>query len=274
MRNNYLGMKIFQPHENQYATIIRYNKFNDCTIQFDDGRTMELYDLKSFRHGTINTKLKRKEKLVPGKTYTNNSGEKFVILEYNSVRDVVVKYENGIIKHLSSSQIRYKKHLSSRDIIKNKYLGKTKVAKNGMKMTIVEWNGFKDLIVRFEDGFKKKCSYTNFTRGNVNNPNVLKCKDTTGEISVSNQGLNMTVIGGNKTKVDIQFGDGTIVRKKGYHDFKRGVIKHPLLSVGKEFNGYTILKTLSKISKKDKYYLVEKEGFTSILTPRDMLLCN
>ena len=49
-----------------------------------------------------------------------------------------------------------------------------------------------------------------------------------GESNIANNGQTMTIIEyRNSNDIDIQFEDGTIVKNKGYKDFKKRMIKNP-----------------------------------------------
>lgn len=55
-------------------------------------------------------------------------------------------------------------------------------------------------------------------------------KDRTGEKSIANNGMQMTIITyRNSTDIDIKFDDDIIVYNKTYNSFKKGTIKHPVV---------------------------------------------
>lgn len=56
----------------------------------------------------------------------------------------------------------------------------------------------------------------------------MNFKDKTGEISINNDGLKMTIINYNQySDIDVKFEDGYISKNKGYREFKNGSIKNP-----------------------------------------------
>lgn len=54
---------------------------------------------------------------------------------------------------------------------KNYRVGETNVANCGMKMTIIEYNNYNDITVKFQDNYITKTYYGSFIHGNVTNPN-------------------------------------------------------------------------------------------------------
>ena len=111
-------------------------------------------------------------------------------------------------------------------------VGEENINNQGLKMIIIEYRNSNDIDVKFEDGYIKKTKYCHFKDGCVKNPNYNDSQaiDRTGETNINNQGLKMIIIKyKNRTHVDIQFEDGTIVYNRGYRDFKNGSINHPTM---------------------------------------------
>ena len=111
-------------------------------------------------------------------------------------------------------------------------IGEENINNQGLKMIIIEYRNCNNIDVQFEDGYIKTTRYSHFKDGCVKNPNYNDSQaiDRTGETNISNQGLNMTIIKyKNRTHVDIQFEDGTIVYNRGYKDFQTGSINHPTM---------------------------------------------
>ncbi len=141
--------------------------------------------------------------------------EKYTIeyfIDMNLERD----YEDIMRFHAENSMI------SNR----TKHIGETNVAKNGMKMTIIDFRGSNDIDVQFEDGtVVKKQTYFNFNRGKIGSL-LYRVKNRVGETMTASNGMKMTIIAYRGAKdIDVQFEDGTIVTEKTYSCFRRGHIR-------------------------------------------------
>lgn len=100
------------------------------------------------------------------------------------------------------------------------------------RMIIIVYRNCKDIDVQFEDGsIAYHKYYYDFKHGKIKHPNYNKLQSINriGETNYSTQGYKMTIIKYDKSNnIDIQFEDGIIVYHKAYHDFKKGLIKHPI----------------------------------------------
>lgn len=114
--------------------------------------------------------------------------------------------------------------------------GEVGVAKNGLKMKIIEYKGYNDITVMFEDGYKKKSTYGQFLKGTISHPDrniyeeriKAKANEYIGQTNKMNNGLLATIIDYRRNDdIDIQFSDGVKVYNKTYKSFKNGNIKHP-----------------------------------------------
>jgi len=112
-------------------------------------------------------------------------------------------------------------------------IGETNIATNGMQMTIIKYNNYRDIDIQFEDGtIVKGRVYKNFKAGCIQHPlyknhqRMKKCIDKRiGETNVSAQGHIMTIVAYRKfMDIDVQFEDGTFRTNVGYGDFKSGLI--------------------------------------------------
>ena len=107
----------------------------------------------------------------------------------------------------------------------NDHVGETRMANCGMEMTIIEYNGWRNVVVRFKDGYTKQTQYSAFIRGNIGNPN---CRPNhVGETRMANCGMEMTIIEyKNSNNIVVKFEDG-YTTKTQYHSFIHGGVGNP-----------------------------------------------
>lgn len=199
-------------------------------------------------------------------TRKNKSGHTMTIIEYNSNKDVTVKFDTGFIKkHVryscfqtgtlkcpgddSPDMIAAKKSRAASIVAKNreKHMNETIRANNGQIMTIIKYENNNDITVQFEDGTiipGKKYAY--FKKGAIANPNYTnhehgrKVSDSVqkkmqekriGEISKATNGMTLKITEyRNYNDIDVMFvEDGYKVFHTAYDVFKTGQIKNPNL---------------------------------------------
>ena len=169
---------------------------------------------------------------------TANNGQKMVIVEYRSCRDIDVKFEDGTIVRnrsyasFANGNIRNPNKVNVRSNFASR-LGETVVANNGQKMTLIGYHGANNVDVEFDDGtivYGKV--YHNFKVGEIWNPNCptvrVPKKIRIGEVSKATNGQQIKIVAyRNYADVDIQFEDGTIVCHKSFSNFLDGKVKNP-----------------------------------------------
>jgi hypothetical protein len=182
-----------------------------------------------------------------GEESINCQGERATIIKYNSTRDLDVQFDDGTIVHLKRYDSFKNGGFKNPNYYKRIRTGETIEANNGQKMTIVAYNNADDIDVQFEDG-TVVCNkdYYSFQHGEIKNPNYYKSR--IGETQIAPNGQLMTIIDYRGSHdVDIQFEDGTIVKGRGYANFKNGSIEYPVEKrVGESYvdkNGQTVTIT-------------------------------
>ena len=171
-----------------------------------------------------------------GETRVMNCGMKATIIRYGGATDIDVRFEDDtIIKHRQYGQFK-KGTIVNQDIkasAENR-LGETNMMNCGMEATIIRYNTNKDIDVRFKDGtVVKHKSYSKFKKGGIANPNIKTSR--LGETSMMNCGMKATIIRyGKYSDIDVRFEDGTIVKCKGYKDFKKGKIANQNIKTSAE----------------------------------------
>lgn len=131
-------------------------------------------------------------------------------------------------------------------------LGQKNKMRCGLIATIIKYNSANDIDIQFEDGVVvKNKSYDCFNKGKIQHPILKrsvgeyktrnKKQDRIGETKMMSCGMVATIIEYREIhNIDVEFEDGTIVKNKGYGEFKKGGIKNPNLK--QKNNSKTMLK--------------------------------
>ena len=153
------------------ATIIRYGKYSDIDVRFEDGIEAVHKTYNSFKKGNIahqKTNVSAEARL--GETRMMNCGMKATIIRYGNVMDIDVCFEDGT----AVKDRRYEDFKKGRIANPNtkasaeNRLDETQMMKCGMKATIIRYNGGCDIDVRFEDGaVVEDRRYAKFKRGEI-----------------------------------------------------------------------------------------------------------
>ena len=211
------------------ATIIRYGRYDDIDVRFEDGTVVENGRYGNFKKGKI-AHSNTKDRL--GETRMMNCGMKATIIRYGGYNDIDVRFEDGkVVVHKAYRAFKRGEiaNPNIRAFVKDR-LGETRIMNCGMKATIIRYNGVRDIDVRFEDGkvvVHKK--YDRFKKGEIANPNTkVSAENRLGETRMMNCGMEAAIIRyGGATDIDVRFEDGTVVKHKSYGKFKKGEIANP-----------------------------------------------
>lgn len=182
------------------------------------------------------------------------------ITAYRRYADCDVVFEDGtVLTHqpfdkILSGRIRYPKsehEISDRieeihsagtcgKIRTGHRLGEVHMASNGMEMTIVKYRNSVDCDVRFEDGvLVQHRAYDQVQKGKIQHSLLSRKR-------FDREGQEFMTYGGHKAKIieyrdrhdcDIQFEDGTIVRRLRYTEIAAGQVRHPVLDRSKRWKG-------------------------------------
>lgn len=100
-----------------------------------------------------------------GMSKINSDGELMTITRYDKNDDIDVTFEDGTI--VKASFVQFK-----RGNLRNTFnrIGQSTYNTDGLLMTVIEYNKPTDIIVEFQDGYKKKTRYSDFLLGSVRNP--------------------------------------------------------------------------------------------------------
>lgn len=256
VRTNNSGLKM---------TLVRYRKYSDIDVQFEDGVIAKHRTYGAFVKGSIK---------YPDSSEVNNRGREggryphfkdrtglvgkskegytIQIVAYRGYGDIDVQFEDGfILRNASYDKFinnKLARHSGKRVQDKEAKIGETQVATNGMQMKVLAYRKYSDIDVQFEDGtIVEHRNYKDFKMGMIKNPNVIKKYDThkcvkdfsnvaylnardahIGETVIARCGLRATIIDYFGTSdITIQFEDGVVVEHMKYAQFNRGSIKHP-----------------------------------------------
>ena len=211
------------------ATIIRYDRYDDIDVRFEDGKVVEHRAYNQFKKGGIaysSTKVTTEEHI--GEKRMTNCGLEATIIRYENAKDIDVRFEDGtVIKHKLYRDFKDGKVFNPNF---NPRLGETRMMNCSMEATIIRYKNNKDIDIRFEDGTTMEHrKYEEFKNGIITHPSMkTKSKGRLGETRMMNCGMETTVIRyGRCDDIDVRFEDGAIVEHKTYDSFKNGKIANP-----------------------------------------------
>ncbi len=225
------------------ANIIAYETSKNITIQFEDGCVVEHRKLYNFKKGEIQhpnictTSAKARKKWIGCRKIMKN-GLEATIIDYESADNITVRFADGFVtsnKRLdafNSGGIANPNVHTSNVKARKKWVGCKKIMKNGLEATITEYVSYRDITIRFEDGYiVEHTNVGHFVDGTILNPNVkrLIAEDRTGMENVMNNGNHAKIVNYRNCKnMDVMFEDGAIVYGVDYQTFKKGAINHPV----------------------------------------------
>lgn len=262
------------------ATIIRYGKYSDIDIRFEDGKVVVHKKYDQFKKGEIanpNMKVSAKNRL--GETRMMNCGMKATIIRYGNAGDIDVRFEDRAIAKRKGYR-EFKKGKIANPNIKTSaenLLGETWMMNCGMEATIIRYGGCNDIDVRFEDGtIVGSKTYNAFKKGSIANQNIkTSAENCLGETRMMNCGMETTIIRYNTSKdIDVRFGDGTVVKYRTYNQFKKGEIAHQSLSLNngsKDFHGFICRRGFIDEDRTLYECICKHCGLEDVLTPQEMM---
>ena len=284
------------------AKIINYKNVHDIDIEFADGTIVRHRDYCSFvkggiRHPNYDTRQVKNKNSRIGEIGLSKNDEKIKIIEYFNRKNITVEFEDGLVLKNCSYNL-FQAHKIMRPINHSKHVGEINIASNGQKMEIVEYNGYNDIKIKFEDETITHGTYANFKKGYIKNPNFekskkektkiektksVKIKEKSGEIkpvkvkavkiykptnkelrtgeSIKNiDGENMTIVNYHDSRnIDVQFDDGTILYHKKYSSFKAGkIVKSNLLPLE------TLVGQTIKANNGHDFTIIEAKGYSKL----------
>ena len=170
-----------------------------------------------------------------GETRMMNCGMEATITRYENNMDIDVRFEDGTVAKRKAYSAFKKGSIVNQNF--NSRLNEAKMMNCGMEATIIRYESAKDMDVCFKDGaIVEHRKYDSFKRGKIANPNMkVSAKNRLGETRRMNCGMKATIIRyGKYSDIDVRFEDGTIAKRKGYREFKKGKIANPNIKTSAE----------------------------------------
>lgn len=225
--------KEFKQNNGHIARVINAYKdskhqYYRVDVEFEDGSIAENKLYSELVRGRVG-KPKDYSKLV-GESKVNSTGDLVTIVAAYNKSNITVQFCDGTIKERVDYSSFLNGSIKHPNYMQRKHIGETNVAKNGMKMEIVDIKNFKDVTIKFEDGaIVEHKIYSDFKSGMVGHPNTIYGKiDRTNETVVAKNGLKATIVNYKSiNNFDVKFEDGVIVHCKYYYNFIKGIIRHP-----------------------------------------------
>ncbi len=205
-------------------TIIAYRHKNDIDVQFDDGYITHHKRYINFKNGAVlhpNDKQFRheqQEKRFIGLTKTKNDGSIMTIVGYRTTKDIDILFDDGtLVQHCPLNDFN-RGFIRNPNATRNKHIGETNIAKNGLKIEIIDYKDSQNITVKFEDGFIRTTDYKSFTEGGIKHPDIdVKTQRAKNQYLnktfTAINGMKFTVVEYKSSKhVIVQFEDGTQVK--------------------------------------------------------------
>ena len=167
-----------------------------------------------------------------GEVNIASNGQKMTIIAYRTSRDIDIQFEdNTIVFHKCYSMFKCGsiKNPNLHSLAKKaseKHIGEQVKNIDGSIMTLIKWNNWGDITIRFDDGIiLEHKTYDNFIKGTINKYYENHIGRTNKSIYC---GLNMTIIAyRTNNDIDVQFEDGVIRTHTNLSNFVYGKIAHP-----------------------------------------------
>ena len=156
------------------ATVIRYGKYSDIDVRFEDGVVAKHKEYKAFKKGSI-ARPAAENRL--GETRMMNCGMEATIIRYNGVHDIDVRFEDGtVVEHKTYDA--FKKGKIANPNIKafaEARLGETRMMNCGMEAAIIRYGRYDDIDIRFEDGaVVEHKAYDTFKNGEISHSSISR----------------------------------------------------------------------------------------------------
>lgn len=160
---NRLGMTSVNT-QGYLARIISYNSSRDFVVEFEDGTILSLYKFSNFVKGIFRKPLDR-----TGEERVMNNGLKCRIEKYFSSDNMIVRFENGIIK----TNVRYSNFINRNIALEFDAIKRVKL-NCGVNAELISFKDRRHIDLRLEDGtILKDKQYDDFIRGSVGHPSIV-----------------------------------------------------------------------------------------------------
>ena len=156
-----------------------------------------------------------------------NCGLEAEVIEDNGSMDIIVRFSDGYTKKTRRQSFKIGE-VDNPNFDRHSIQGRVLMMDCGMEAKVVEDNGYRDITVRFSDGYTTyHRERSAFIRRQISNPNIIK-GSLLGKKSKMSCGMEAEVIKDDGYKnLTIRFADGTILTKRRRDAFESGKIRNP-----------------------------------------------
>lgn len=169
-----------------------------------------------------------------GEVALNKCGMFFMLVYYKNLNNINVLFDNGFLGYNKTyhrfkyGNLQPRNNLSNKEL-KEKYIGMEMTTVYGLKIKCIDYINSSNIIVEFEDGFRRSTDLYYFLNGHVSKRNkIVKNLDKESRIGLKNRnnsGELMTIVGyRGANDIDIEFEDGTILTERQFSSFKSGEV--------------------------------------------------
>lgn len=254
-----------------------------CSVLLDDGTMIKDVLCYKFLRGDLTRSSGNSHSACRvGDRVLQNCGIYAELIELLPNNKCVVKFDNGCV--VNTFRYNFKigsvSYQSRIDFSREKYLGMRVKAKNGIWLTLVEYNNSSNVVVKSEDGKTSKVSLDFFKKGSASltnsyNRDISKLKKGT-KVKQRNDVYAEYIGRDEKGKLIVKFSNGVVrkgVSKKRFLNGSLNVNSSGSTStlVGKTFANslgmkYTIAKRFTLNNKSRKYLVKWENGLESEAT--------
>ena len=210
---------------NMRAIVIEDNGAYDIKIQFEDGYIARC-SRSHFKTGKVKNPNQIKGSLL-GQKSIMNCGMEAEVIEDKGYNDITIRFTDGYTKKTKRQSFN-RREVKNPNVDRTSILGHKLIMKCGMEAEVIEDNGFRDITVRFSDGYTAyHRERSAFTRRMISNPNC-RMISFVGKKLMMCCGMEAEVIEDLGYKnITVKFTDGTILKNKRRDTFLSGHIKNP-----------------------------------------------
>ena len=156
------------------ATIIRYGKYTDIDVRFEDGTIVEHRRYEHFkRGGIVNPNFNQ----YLGETRVMNCGMEATIIRYENAMDIDVRFEDETVVEHKTYDAFKKGNIANPNIkaFAEARLGETRMMNCGMEAAIIRYGRYDDIDIRFEDGaVVEHKAYGTFKDGEISHSSISR----------------------------------------------------------------------------------------------------
>ena len=211
------------------GTIIRCPNAANITVRFSNGEEVNM-PYYMFINGRTRLEMQKKQYIdkYVGKEFPQNCGMLAVLIEYRKANDCTVRFQNGEIRDGVQLDNLKKGKVLPPSMQEKEIIGRRFQQKCGHIAEVIEANGPKDLVIRFDNGIvRNHIRKEDLKKGIVN---LMSRRDKylqehMYEERVMKCGSKATIVAINNAKdITIRFETGEVKEHVVYNRFKKGEV--------------------------------------------------